>query len=63
MQNDRIFRKTAFSDWHEVDISEAKDYAKFKFNQITMGESDNEILAMVNAHFRGVTFTLDELAR
>lgn len=60
MQN-KILRKTAFSEWHEVDENEARSYAKWKFRQITTGESDNEVLCMVNEHFTGITFTLDDV--
>lgn len=62
-KSSKILRKTAFTPWHEVSESEAICYAKWKFYQITNGRNDNEILSMVNDHFNGITFTLNDLAK
>jgi hypothetical protein len=53
--------RSTFSDWHEIDADAAVSYARWRLRAITTGKDDQERVDMINAKFRGVTFTLDEL--
>jgi hypothetical protein len=57
----KIFIKSIFYGWFEVDYNVAFDFAKKKLHVITTGKNDNDRLTMVNSRLMGVKFTLDEL--
>jgi hypothetical protein len=56
-----IMLKTTFSDWQIISKEEALNYAKWKFKNITTQRNDEELIAMVNSHYRGIEFTVNEL--
>jgi len=53
--------KSLFTDWHEVSDQEAREYAKMKMKMITTSKNDDELIEMINSHFRGIQFTIEEM--
>lgn len=62
MGNQNIMMRSIFSDWREVTLEEATDYAKYKIKAICCGRNDEERLAIVNRYFKGKQFKLCEVS-
>lgn len=57
----KIEIRSKFSGWKNISREEALEYAKWKIKAITMGENDEERLAMINKQLRGVQFVIGQL--